>query len=439
MEHTDLLFKLKIERLNSIRERSYEHGRLKRLIFRFKKISSENGYWSAFTTLTPLYTYFMFKMIKQKIRSFIKNRQFKKEFSQISKDLHEIDRSENSTPLVYAVKITGGLGDALMISRLIRDFQSEVADGFKFDIYFQSPGLVSFFYENIPGFRKCFYTESYNIGVKGYDFALIANQFVIFDESQFNSSRIIKNFPRIFESYSVNLNQRAGIQKYISAHPFLDGAFSDFATKKGKKRYSFLHEMMGIGYTGNEVKLNLDPNVLEKLKISSMKYITIHDGWDNNFNLATDRPTKALPYSTWVSIVDNIKKYLPEIKIVQLGGKTGADIPGVDFNFRDLISFKESAAVIASSLLHIDAESGLVHLGTSIGTKCLVVFGPTNIDWFGYDVNINIAPKQCGNCWWSSDTWMDSCPLGYKKPICTSTQDPIYISESAIDYLKTLV
>ncbi len=437
MEQFDLLSKLKIERLNSIKERTFDHGRLRRLIYRFKNKSSECGVLNALRLLVPKYTFFLIKMIKQRIRTLLKNWQFRKELAELKNNISDKNSLvSESFPLVYAVRITGGLGDALMIARLIRDYQANVAKDFQFDIYCQSPGLVSYFYENIPGFRKCFYLESYGLGVRGYDFALMANQFVTFDMEHFNAGRVIKFFPKVFESYSTNVKERSKIEKFISAHPFLDGAFADIATKKGKKRYSYLHEMLGLPYSGNEVPLTIDDTVLERLKISSYNYITIHDGWDNNFNLAAERPTKALPYMTWVSIVAHIKEQLPEVKIVQLGGKMGADIPGVDFNFKDKISFKDSAAVIKNALLHIDAETGLVHLGTSIGTKCMVVFGPTNIDWFGYDANINIAPRQCGNCWWSSDTWMDSCPLGHKKPVCTSAHDPISIAETAIEYLR---
>ncbi|HDG1679463.1 TPA: hypothetical protein PFE09_004363, partial [Kluyvera ascorbata] len=284
-----------------------------------------------------------------------------------------------------------------------------------------------------------FYPESYSLGLPGYDFSLVANQFVTFNEQQFNANKIVKRFPKVLDAYSFNKNTRESIEKYISVHPFLDGAFADVATKQGKRRYSYLHEMVGIKYSGNGLELTLDEQVLERLNLSSVEYITIHDGWDNNFNLAAARPTKALPYDTWVSIVKKIKDALPEIKIVQLGGKTGADIPGVDFNFRNKIKFKESAAVISGSLLHVDAESGLVHLGAALGTKCLVAFGPTNIDWFGYETNINIPPSRCGNCWWSSDTWMDSCPLGHVKPVCTLTQSPENIAQKAIEYLKAEV
>lgn len=437
MSDQELLSKLKVKRFNQLNEKRYEGGRLQRLIYRFKKISAEKGAFSAFVILTPLYARFLMIEIGKKVRESVKNRKFRKDIALINMDLDSSLPSDINMPLVYSIKITGGLGDALMVARFVRDFQNEIDGDAYFDVYAQSPGIVSFFYENIPGFRKVFYQESYSLGLPGYDFSLIANQFVTFNEQQFSASKIVKRFPKVLEAYSVNSNIRTSIEKYISVHPYLDGAFADVATKQGKKRYSYLHEMVGIKYSENKLDLTLDEHVLERLGIASVKYITIHDGWDNNFNLAAARPTKALPYDTWVTIVDKIKEELPGIKIVQLGGKTGANIPGVDFNFRNRIKFKESAAVIAGSLLHIDAESGLVHLGAALGTKCLVAFGPTNIDWFGYDTNINIAPSQCGNCWWSSDTWMDSCPLGYAKPVCTLTQDPDFIAKKAIEYLKS--
>ncbi|HDG1693170.1 TPA: hypothetical protein PFE16_004724, partial [Kluyvera georgiana] len=152
-------------------------------------------------------------------------------------DLDSSLPSDINMPLVYSIKITGGLGDALMVARFVRDFQNEIDGDAYFDVYAQSPGIVSFFYENIPGFRKVFYQESYSLGLPGYDFSLIANQFVTFNEQQFSASKIVKRFPKVLEAYSVNSNIRTSIEKYISVHPYLDGAFADVATKQGKKRY----------------------------------------------------------------------------------------------------------------------------------------------------------------------------------------------------------
>ena len=55
--------------------------------------------------------------------------------------------------------------------------------------------------------------------------------------------------------------------------------------------------------------------------------------------------------------------------------------------------------VLKGSLLHIDCDSGLVHLATQLGTKCVVLFGQTSVWYFGYEQNINIVSKVCNSCY----------------------------------------
>jgi ADP-heptose:LPS heptosyltransferase len=96
----------------------------------------------------------------------------------------------------------------------------------------------------------------------------------------------------------------------------------------------------------------------------------------------------------------------------------------------------EAAAIISKSRLHLDNESGLVHLATALGVKCCVIFGPTSLDYFAYETNINLAPKFCGGCWWINDTWMEQCPRGFVEARCMTAHDPASIASavlSAID------
>jgi hypothetical protein len=76
---------------------------------------------------------------------------------------------------------------------------------------------------------------------------------------------------------------------------------------------------------------------------------------------------------------------------------------------------------------HIDNEGGLVHLARCFGTRSTVVFGPTPIDYFGYEENQNIPPSAYGGCWFITESWMSHCPRGFATPICTE-QEPATIA-----------
>jgi ADP-heptose:LPS heptosyltransferase len=84
----------------------------------------------------------------------------------------------------------------------------------------------------------------------------------------------------------------------------------------------------------------------------------------------------------------------------------------------------EVAAIIASAELHLDNESGLVHMAACLGTRSCVLFGPTDADYFGYPQNINIRPGCCGGCWWTTDSWMDQCPRGFATAPCMDSIAP---------------
>ncbi len=330
------------------------------------------------------------------------------------------EKINNADFLVYSIRITGGLGDALIAARMVRDLQKELGSQAEFDVYFHSPATIEPFFKFISGFRAAIHSDGFDATAPYYHFSLVANQFVYFLNQHLDYRFLVNRAPEVLKMVSHLESLRKPIDKYIITHPALDGAFADLAVRQGRRRMTFLHEMLGISYGGDRLDLPIDTSLAGRLGLSPERYITVHDGWDNKFKLVSARPTKAVPLQSWAQIIQEIKAQRPNIQIVQLGGKTGAEIPGVDVNLKDKLSFLESVSVLAGSRLHLDTESGLVHVSASLGVRSVVMFGPTNVEWFSYPQNINISPKQCGNCWWSTDSWMDVCVAGHDVPVCTS-------------------
>jgi ADP-heptose:LPS heptosyltransferase len=126
----------------------------------------------------------------------------------------------------------------------------------------------------------------------------------------------------------------------------------------------------------------------------------------------------------------------PGLRFVQLGSRTSEPLLSVDVDLVGRTTLPEAAAIIASSILHIDNEGGLVHLARSLGVVSVVVFGPTPAAYFGYPANINIEPPFCGGCWWINQTWMDHCPRGFVEARCMSEQSPESVATRATTYLQ---
>jgi hypothetical protein len=336
---------------------------------------------------------------------------------------------------VYAIRITGGLGDAIIVARLARDLQATFGGKTSFDVYFLSPTIIEPFFKGIPGFRESIHIDAFLSAGPHYSFSLIANQFVTFLNEHINYRQLLRQNPKVLSLFGHVQATRKEIERYIVAHPSLDGSFADLAVRQGHTRNTYLHEMLGIRYGGDRLDIGTSSTACEAFGLTPGQYITVHDGWDTKFKLVAHRPTKALPLQSWIDIVRGLKAARPDLTIVQLGGKTGADIPGVDLSLKNKLSFAQSASILAGSALHVDTESGLVHIGATLGVKSVVMFGPTNVEWFGYPQNANIAPAECGNCWWSTDSWMDFCPAGHERPTCMGSIDARKVVSEALRLL----
>ena len=79
-----------------------------------------------------------------------------------------------------------------------------------------------------------------------------------------------------------------------------------------------------------------------------------------------------------------------------------------------------------------------MHLATCVGTRSVVVFGPTPSDYFGYPENINISPSLCGSCWWTTRSWMDNCAMDYPEARCLTEQPPENVAQQALSAIGSL-
>jgi ADP-heptose:LPS heptosyltransferase len=83
----------------------------------------------------------------------------------------------------------------------------------------------------------------------------------------------------------------------------------------------------------------------------------------------------------------------------------------------------------------LDCEGGLVHLATQLGTKCIVLFGPTAPHYFGYEQNVNIATDICGDCRWIAADWMVHCYRSDEKLVCMRSITPAMVLERVAEVL----
>lgn len=168
------------------------------------------------------------------------------------------------------------------------------------------------------------------------------------------------------------------------------------------------------------------------------RYITINYGNDlyKYGNNKARMISKQWPIKNFDKLAGYIKKSYPDIEIIQLGTKNADTITGAD---RYILgeSLETVKYILKNSILHIDIEGGLVHIATQLGTKCIVLFGPTDVHFFGYRQNVNIVSSVCNNCS-ALYTNIYKCAKGLDEPECMYSITPELVMKYVDEYMSSI-
>lgn len=135
------------------------------------------------------------------------------------------------------------------------------------------------------------------------------------------------------------------------------------------------------------------------------------------------------------TVIAAIHRGFPELGVVQIGPGDAVPLAGAGHDFLG-VPWPMVAELLRHSLLHIDIEGGLVHLASQIGTKCLVLFGPTQIEDVGYPNNINLRAGTCHNCYGLYPD-INTCARGLANPECMMSITPEMVMDKVRKYLGT--
>jgi hypothetical protein len=349
---------------------------------------------------------------------------------QSSAVLREIETTRDQSPEtpLLGIRVSGGLGDYLVIARFLRDL-AQVTGPFRFDIYSSGQAQAQWVFGGLDGFRTWRHEVVFEQVFPAYHLAARISQFVIL-HSEVAQWQQLATWPALVEVTKAIIRFRPKIQPFIEHHPYLDGFLAQKAIYANRRRADFLHAMAEIPYTDDRLAIEAAPEEPRRHDLAPGRYVTIHNGFDTEFFTNNRRATKCYPH--FDAVVALLRPRWPDLQFVQIGTHTSEPIPGTDLDLIGATSLKQAAGLIGGALLHLDNEGGLVHLARCFGVPSCVVFGPTPSAYFGYDGNINIDPSFCGGCWWINETWMSQCPRGFAAAKCMTEQDPEIVA-NAID------
>ncbi|MBP5429398.1 MAG: hypothetical protein J6Y25_00705 [Elusimicrobiaceae bacterium] len=338
--------------------------------------------------------------------------------------------------LQILIHIRGGIGDVCMTRVFIKRLREAVPDSLIYFAYdFKSAVDMVFPDGLIDGFHSNKYIP------EQFDLVISGCHLLMYD--YINRARIGKLAPQLLPLIENGLDVQRCFKPFATYTPYLDGQLAEIAIAHGGSRITNLGWFTGLDVHQNDLApLTLDPDLthrtLTQFGLAGQTYITIHDGINPHTDPSHNGRTRNWPRTHWQELIQQIKQQFPHLKIVQLGGKTSIPFDFVDTSLVGKTSIADLPHILRRSCLHIDGESGMVHLANLTQTPCVVLFGPSKAAYLGYSRNTNIQAPFCGGCMNISKHWMTQCILGYPpEKQCLASITPKQVLDAVKLHLKS--
>lgn len=330
-----------------------------------------------------------------------------------------------------AMLLGGGFGDYIVTLKVFEILTKEVPTC-RIDIAYRG---------NQRHFAECVYARQKNLGIifneklydvvcEKYDLAITVEHFWIIDH--WNKDRVLMLAPMLCEKIETILRE---YETYCGdvARDKRYGIFMRRCIFWGLNRYTALGHRGIFPVNNKRVHIVLEEwaqKAYRELQLPS-NYITMNYG-------AGVIQVKIWPLEYMGRLAKLIHEKYTSIDIVQIGSNDAPHIDGMDRYVlgSDLEIVKY---ILKHSILHIDCEGGLVHLATQLGAKCCVLAGPTPMEYYGYEENINIVSEVCKECDDVYPTWEKKCMRGFEQPECMYSITPEVVLERTAEYLNGII
>lgn len=347
--------------------------------------------------------------------------------------IHAINSQQNKTQI--AIVFGGGLGDALkpmtIIPELVRKLNCEITivsdQKATFDIKDTNPYVKNIIYSDRNPYE---YAEKHLINSNLLDATIVCKYTLNYylRKSVDAEKTDVRSIALLSEESKKCYN------KYNFSNlgwPGMNNAFSRELKKNNANVSKIIAESSGLKISEDEIynipffiRIGAISGLLELI---DAPFITVHYGFDtkklpNKKQETNYNCTKNISLNKWEKTISEISTL--GIMIIQLGAPHEEKINNVDYYLNGQTSLEQTALILKNSLCHIDTEGGLVHLARAVHTRSVVMFGPTPVGMFGYPQNINLEPKGCRECFWTTSSWVLECPRNTQGPDCMEEHDP---------------
>lgn len=332
--------------------------------------------------------------------------------------------------LKFAFVLNAGLGDSIITLLPIQSFKQLVPDS-TIDLFVKSSVQAKYlakmpFIDNV---YQCVVSD-YSELVSKYDVIMTACWIpTAFSLKSININKV-RRFSELLYQYYVDLMQIAS--KIVrSTEPYMTNTL-DFMRIMGLKKLDQWNPNGILPYT-NKTTLNLPVDercnkIIGNNKLKKKQYITIC----NTVDKSAERSAKKWPVEYYTELCRKIKEKYPFYKIVRIGDDGSEKINNIDVDLTEKTNLDELFILLKNSILFIGSEGGLVHIHHFMGGKSCCLFGPTDIEIYGYDENINLRCSDYPRC-------QNGCEAVYNYTICLQSCCLLNMpDEETIKYAKCM-
>jgi ADP-heptose:LPS heptosyltransferase len=208
---------------------------------------------------------------------------------------------------------------------------------------------------------------------------------------------------------------------------------NDLLWRESKTKGWSMYDLMAhtSGFAGEDfesfhIHLSQDQPAMKKFTLPP-RYVVVSNSaeW---LLLQSSLWTKSMPHAKMREVLAELKK--GGIPTVLMGTSNDPGDYNVDYDLRGKTNLLDAAEIIKNASAVLGPEGGLVNLAKAVGTSSVVFFGSTPVEFFRLKSNVNIAPRSCGGCWWSTESYLRQCPLLEEIPPCTKSLDTEAISRA---------
>lgn len=331
----------------------------------------------------------------------------------------------------FAVLLSGGIGDMVIQKKYMTELIENVPDC-KIDLYtIKTVEFLEYLYSDCGNINRVIpdLGSRYHQNCKNYALAMTIEACHFISVDYYKENVFAQRYPMF--SRKIHILQaeikKENIDIAIPVHVTLI-----------RRLYKGCNAYTGFNYNGAFMRENKNVNIplvpsgkeyFDSLELG--RYITVNYG--NGECRDRGKVAKAWPLEYFGQVVKKFKEKFPTIEVVQLGEDNAAGIKGVD---RSVLgeNFGRVAYILKNAIFHLDIEGGLVHIASQLGTKCIVLFGPTVQAYYAYEGNINISAGRCHNCWGIYSN-INKCARGLKEPECMYSITPDMVMESIYKYM----